>query len=84
MTSCCSKESKGCCEREVKLLKLKDDFVSTSCFSIQKYFATPIILLEPPVSKDFPGHTFFIYSLNDISPPGEMNERLALIQSFLI
>jgi hypothetical protein len=84
MASCCNKESKGCCEREVKLLKLKDDFVSTSSFSLQKYFSAPLILSEPPVSKDISSRTLFVYSTTNISPPGESQDRLAFIQSFLI
>ena len=83
-SNCCSKTTKGCCEREVKLLKIDDDFVSSSSLLLQKFISTPVIISSPVILKEDFHSSTSEYFFADLAPPGNTIDRLSFIQSFLI
>ena len=82
--SCCTTGKKDCCEKRVTILRVKDDFVSSPAFSVQKSFTAPIVLFAEPVSKNHFPLPNFLFSEDDHAPPGKILDRLSFIQSFLI
>jgi len=74
----------SCCKHEVKLLKVKDDYVASVSPDILKNFSTPLILITPILSKNYFPFSHFQFSQEDHAPPGKIIDRLSFIKSFLI
>ena len=74
----------SCCKHEVKLLKVKDDFVSSAFQNVQKNFSSPIVLISQVLSENYFPVPHFQFSQSDHAPPGKIIDRLSFIQSFLI
>jgi hypothetical protein len=74
----------SCCKHEVKLLKVKDDFVSSGSFSLPKIFSPAIILIAPTLSENYFSFNSSPFLKDDHAPPGNTIDRLSFIQSFLI
>jgi hypothetical protein len=78
---CCGK---NCCKHEVKLLKVKDAFVSSVSQAIPKNFCSSLLVTIPIVSQNYFPCSHFLFSEDDHAPPGKIIDRLSFIQSFLI
>jgi len=78
---CCNS---GCCKQEVKLLKVKDDFVSASFQKAERFDSAPVTLMAPTFSKSNAEFSHVLFSEDDHAPPGKIIDRLSFIQSFLI
>lgn len=82
--NCCSPGNDGCCQKEVKLLKLQGDFVSPQNQKITKplefaFFSIPLQLTETNFSSQEKA-----FVTDHHAPPLSAIERLTRIQSFLI
>lgn len=81
---CCSNKQKDCCEKEVKLLKLKDDFVSPQNQKIVRPLEFSFFSFSPLFAETYFTVQEKVVVTNDLPPPRSTIERLILIQSFLI
>jgi hypothetical protein len=81
---CCSPGNDGCCQKEVKLLKLQGDFVSPQHQKIAKPLEFAFVSLPPQLTEtDFSSQEKAFVS-DHHAPPLSAIERLTRIQSFLI
>ncbi len=81
--TCCTKANKSCCEKEVKLFKISDEYVSSSFHTPLK--TTSVFVLEVLIFT-IP-ETVLTASYNLLSthaPPGLPYPVLPFLQSYLI
>ncbi|HYV92365.1 MAG TPA: hypothetical protein VE978_11295 [Chitinophagales bacterium] len=85
MKSCCSMMNKNCCEKkEVKLLKVKDDFISNAFVKIDRHIS---LFTEIPVLFTMSyseANSSSVNFLRDHSPPGRSYDLLSFIRIFRI
>lgn len=82
--NCCSSKAKDCCEKEVKLLKLDDVFVSVQNQKVIKPVEFTFLSLAPASFECFHPVTATIKMGRQPAPSLYPPDRLAFIQSFLI
>jgi hypothetical protein len=83
--ACCKKVNQGgCCKTEIKLVKVKDDFLKTSAsFKFSKVFDLHYKSVAVNYSVDL--KPFYHYNYyRDKAPPGQRNSLYILFHSFLI
>jgi hypothetical protein len=84
LARCCSSQNDDCCKKEVKLLKLDHDFLSSAHQKVMKPLDAPVMVVMPEVKEV----TFFSLPLSNnlISrpPPRPVDARLSFVQSYLI
>jgi hypothetical protein len=81
---CCSRSNADCCQKEVKLLKLKDDFVSPQNQKIARPLEFAFISFSPLLTETHFNLSEKVMVADDHAPPLSATDRLTLIQSFLI
>ena len=82
--SCCTPSQKSCCEKEVKLLKIKDDFLSSSHQQTIKVFSTIALFIQDheKASETLSNPGYIVLSAH--APPCSPYDILPFVQSFLI
>lgn len=82
--TCCAPTNPGCCEKQVKLLKLNDDFLSNEIQKVARPFEFQFIAVAQVimVRSDAPSVCFLLPDI--FPPPPTGDDRLVFIQSFLI
>jgi hypothetical protein len=82
VTPCCPVEN-GCCDNETQLIQLDENLTTPISDSIQKSETEEIVTLEIMVSiEDISHHHHVLTENTDSSPPSDLQQNLAILQSF--
>jgi hypothetical protein len=83
-TPCCPVEN-GCCDNETQHIQLEEDLTIPLSENIQKWDTEENLLVDILTSTEIIKNNHNVLTeLSDLSPPGNLQENLARLQSFLL
>jgi hypothetical protein len=84
VTPCCPVEN-GCCDNETQHIQLEENLTTPLSDNIQKFETEEILtVVDLLISEDLNEINYINSILSDSSPPGDLQENLAKLQSFLL